>query len=77
MEMRQLWERQRLENLSAQQLQTATQPFSADPGIAQQLQPYQRQRAADERLLILPPPVVRQAPGQRPEEKPLPLPRID
>lgn len=77
MEARQLWERQGLENLSAQQLQSATQPLSADPAIARHLQLYQRERAADERLLILPPPVVRQAPVPRPEEKPRPLPSID
>jgi len=76
MESRHLWERQRLDNLGAQQLQSAIQPLSADPEIARQLQPYQRQRAADERLLILPPPVVRQVPGQRPEHmaRPLPVP---
>lgn len=63
-----LWDRQRLENLEAQQLQSATQPLSADPEVARQLQPYQRQRAADERLLVLPPPVVMQAPSVGPRD---------
>jgi len=76
MESRHLWERQRLDYLGAQQLQSAIQPLSADPEIARQLQPYQRQRAAEERQLLLPPPVVRQAPGPRPEHvaRPLPVP---
>jgi hypothetical protein len=43
--------------------------------VARQLQPYQRQRMADERALILPPPVV-QAPraAEKPAFSPLPLP---
>jgi hypothetical protein len=53
----------RLEQLHARQLQEAVQP---NP----ELRPYQRQRMADERsLLVLPPPVVLKKP-----EAPLPLP---
>jgi hypothetical protein len=74
MDARHLSERHRLEEMSAQQLHSATQALSADPEIARQLQPYQRQRAADERLLVLPPPVVRQATGPEDTPRPLPVP---
>lgn len=59
LEARQLSERQAAENLEQRQLQSAGQPLAADPVVAGQLQPYERQRAADERTLRLPPPVVR------------------
>jgi hypothetical protein len=49
----------------------AARPLHPDPEIARQLQPYQRQRMADERALILPPPTVTRA---KPPEAPLPLP---
>ena len=39
--------------------------------VARQLQPYQRQKMADERTLVLPPPT---ATLRKPPEKPLPLP---
>jgi hypothetical protein len=55
----------RLESLHARQLQEL-----ARPTVPPELAPYQRQRMADERVLVLPPPVVR----VRPDEKPLPLP---
>ena len=61
---RHLNERQRLDNLHVQQLQ------SVQKDTAQELRPYERQRAADERLLQFAPPVAR----MQPPEKPLPLP---
>lgn len=63
----QLEEIQRLENLSARQLQEIR------PDLPKELRPYERQKAARETerfVLRLPPPVVR---GETPE-KPLPLP---
>ena len=45
------------------------QPLHPDPVIARELQPYERQTMAHERLM-LPPPVVQ----AKPPEKPLPLP---
>jgi hypothetical protein len=53
-----------------QRLEVTTQPLHPDPAVARQLEPYQRQKMADERALVLPPPVV----AVRPAEKPLPLP---
>ena len=47
-----------------QRLAVTTQPLHPD------LRPYQRQKMADERALVLPPPVVQ----ARASEKPLPLP---
>jgi hypothetical protein len=77
MDARHLSERQRLDAINAQQQWQAVQPLSQDPGVARQLMPYQLERAAQERLLALPPPLVqpRNAP---PEEavRPLPIPRI-
>lgn len=56
----------RLESLHARQLLELAQPT-----MPANLLPYQRQKMADERTLVLPPPVVL----ARPEEKPpLPLP---
>jgi ABC-type microcin C transport system duplicated ATPase subunit YejF len=55
----------RLESLHARQLQELVQP-----ALPQDLAPYQRQRMADERTFVLPPPVV----VVKPPEKPLPLP---
>jgi hypothetical protein len=45
------------------------QPLSADPEVARQLRPYERMRMAEQHVLQLPPPVVRDK-----AEKPLPLP---
>jgi len=59
-----------LEGLHARQLQDAQQPSSANPEVASRLLPYQRQRMAEERVLRLPPPIVRIPPS----EAPLPLP---
>lgn len=56
-----------LENLHARQQLEITAP-----GVERHLQPYQRQKMAEERALILPPPVVRDV---KPAKKPLPLPR--
>jgi hypothetical protein len=53
----------RLEQLHARQLREPVQPL-------RELRPYQRQRMADERTLMLPPPVVH----AKPPEKPLALP---
>ena len=56
----------RLEQLHARQLsEVTTQP------VASELRPYQRQKMADERALVLPPPVVREAAS---DARPLPLP---
>ena len=64
-------DRASLEALHARQrLAVTTQPLHPDPAIARQLEPYQRQKMADERALILPPPVVH----VKAAEKPLPLP---
>ena len=64
-------DRASLEALHARQrLEVTTQSLHPDPAVARQLEPYQRQRMADERTLVLPPPVVQ----ARPPEKPLPLP---
>ena len=65
-------DRASLDALHARQLtEIGTQPLHPDPAVARQLQPYQRQRMADERALVLPPPVIQSA---RTAGKPLPLP---
>ena len=65
-------DRASLEALHArQQLEVTTQPLHPDPAVARQLEPYQRQRMADERALVLPPPVMQKI---KEPEKPLPLP---
>jgi hypothetical protein len=61
---RHLNERQRLENLSGQQL------LNVEKDPPQAPRPYERQKAADERTFMLPPPAVR----AQPLPKPLPLP---
>jgi hypothetical protein len=53
-----------------QRLEVTTQTLHPDPAVARQLEPYQRQKMADERALVLSPPVLQ----VRPAEKPLPLP---
>jgi hypothetical protein len=59
----------RLEQLHArQQLEVTTQPQPAE------LRPYQRQKMADERVLMLPPPTVMSARKPEKTEKPSPLP---
>ena len=64
-------DRASLEALHARQrLEVTTQSLHPDPAVARQLEPYQRQKMADERALVLPPPVVQ----VKPAEKPLPLP---
>ena len=64
-------DRAALEALHARQMgEVTTQPLHADPALARQLAPYQRQKMADQRALVLPPPEV---PVKAPE-KPLPLP---
>lgn len=68
----------RLEQLHSEQLRDAGRALSPDPALARQLQGYERQRMADERVLALPPPVVQGRPAQerepRPESRLLPLP---
>jgi hypothetical protein len=54
-----------------QRLAVTTQPLHPDPAIARQLEPYQRQKMADERALVLPPPVIQKI---KEAERPLPLP---
>src|SRR5687768_6929628 len=64
-------DRASLEALHARQrLEVTTQTLHPDPAVARQLEPYQRQKMADERALVLSPPVVQ----VRPAETPLPLP---
>ena len=64
-------DRASLEALHARQrLEVTTQALHPDPAVARQLEPYQRQTMADERALVLSPPVLQ----VRPAEKPLPLP---
>ena len=64
-------DRASLEALHARQrLEVTTQTLHPDPAVARQLEPYQRQKMADERALVLAPPVLQ----VRPAEKPLPLP---
>lgn len=57
----------RLERLHARQLQEPVQPLL-------ELRPYQRQRMADERVLVLPPPLVRGRPTESPSLAPSALP---
>jgi hypothetical protein len=65
-------DRAALDALHARQLtEIGTPPLHPDPAVARQMQPYQRQKMADERALVLPPPVLQQP---RTAEKPLPLP---
>jgi len=56
----------RLEQLHARQLAETLRP----QGLPSELHPYQRQKMADERALVLPPPAV----SVKAPEKPLPLP---
>lgn len=67
-------ERAQLETLHARQLSEALAPLSADPALASQLQPYQRARMSEERVLRFAPPLgIIPAPG--PDLRaPLPLP---
>jgi hypothetical protein len=64
----------RLQHFHALQLRDAGRPLHPDPEIARQLQPYERQKLADERELRLPPPVVLTKSGSDPDLRPLPLP---
>ena len=64
----------RLEQLHSQQLRDAGRPLDPDPRVARELKPYERQRMADERVLILPPPVVRTPPAPESEPRPITLP---
>jgi hypothetical protein len=61
----------RLEQLHSEQLRDAGRPLDPDPHVARQLRPYERQRMTDERVLVLPPPVVRVPPA--PENAPRPI----
>jgi len=65
-----------LQQLHARQLlEATTQPPHPDPAVARQLQPYQRQKMADERVLALPPPTVTSATRpEKPAPRLLPLP---
>jgi len=61
----------RLEQLHSEQLRDAGRPLHPDPRVARELRPYERQRMADERVLVLPPPVVRTAPARENEPRPI------
>ena len=63
--------RRGLENLHSNQLRDAGQPLSADPAIARELLPYERERMARERELVPAPP---KPPTAKLPEKALPLP---
>jgi hypothetical protein len=64
-------DRAALENLHARQLLEIT-----TPGVERHLQPYQRQKMAEERTLVLPPPVIQQSKAaEKPALSPSPLPR--
>lgn len=65
----------RLEQLHSEQLRDAGRALDPDPRVARELKGYERQRMADERVLVLPPPVVRTPPAAEAEPKPLTLPR--
>jgi hypothetical protein len=60
----------RLQQLHANQLRDASLPVNPDPQVNKQMQPYQRERMAQDRELVFPPPVVL----SKPTEPPLPLP---
>ncbi len=65
-------DRASLEALHARQrLEVTTQSLHPDPAVARQLEPYQRQRMAAERTLVLPPPLIQEL---KEPERPLPLP---
>ena len=61
---------QRLENLGAEQLQRVEKDLPAG------LRPYERQKAADERTLVLPPPVVRITLPEKPRPLPGAMPSV-
>jgi len=65
-----LAERQRLENLSAQQL------LGVAKDLPQELRPYERQTAAREHILALPPPVVRAGAAEKPLSLPAKMPGV-
>jgi hypothetical protein len=65
----------RLEQLHAEQLRDAGRALHPDPKVARELQPYERQRMANERELRLSPPVVITPPARENEPRPLTLPR--
>jgi hypothetical protein len=60
-----------LQSLNAAQLRDAGRPLNPDPEVARQLLPYERMRMAEERELVLPPPLVR---TPKPAYESLPLP---
>jgi hypothetical protein len=62
----------RLEQLHSEQLRDAGRPLDSDPRVARELKGYERQRMTDERMLVLPPPVVR-TPTPAPETEPRPV----
>jgi hypothetical protein len=64
----------RLQQLHANQQRDASLPVNPDPQINQQMQPYQRERMAQERELVFPPPVVLNSKPAEPPAPPQPLP---
>ena len=56
LESRQLDERQQLDRLGDRQRESAGRPLAPDPETARQLLPYEREKAARERILQFPPP---------------------
>ena len=69
-------DRASLDALHARQLtEVGTQSLHPDPAVARQMQPYQRQKMADERALVLPPPVIQSVKAaEKPAFSPSPLP---
>jgi hypothetical protein len=66
-------DRAALQYFHALQLRDAGRALDPDPEVARQLRPYERARAAAERELVLPPPVITRS-GPDPDLRPLPLP---
>jgi hypothetical protein len=63
--------RRAMETLNARQLRDAGQPLNPDPVIARELQPYERQTMARERMAL---PPIDQPAKITPPPQPLPLP---
>jgi hypothetical protein len=64
-----LAQRHRLDNVSAQQIQSVAKD------TPQELRPYERQKAADERVLLFAPPMVRMLPPEKPRPLPAQMPQ--
>ena len=66
----------RMEQLHQEQLRDlgqreAFRPLDPDPRVARELRGYERQRMENERVLVLPPPVIRAQPAPENESRPI------